>query len=70
MQATTVGKLHDKTTVDRNALIALRSLASGEARLIGFVKLGLEVDLRVIDRKVVHWWIALTQRELPDVGAK
>jgi hypothetical protein len=35
-------------------VIALRSLASGEGRLIGFVKLGFEVDLKVIEREAVY----------------
>ena len=39
-----VGRLHDKAKIERNTLIALRSLMSRRGRLIGFVELGLEAD--------------------------
>jgi hypothetical protein len=42
-------KLHDKFNVERNNLIALNSLAGSRGRLVGFAKLGLEADRKVID---------------------
>jgi hypothetical protein len=43
------GRLHDKTEVYRNTLIALSSFAGRSGRLVGFVELGLEADRAVID---------------------
>jgi hypothetical protein len=43
------GRLHDKSKVDRNTLIALSSLVGARGRLVGFVKLDLEADRTVID---------------------
>jgi hypothetical protein len=37
-----LGRLHDKSKVDRNTLIALSSFAGRRGRLIGFVDLGLD----------------------------
>jgi hypothetical protein len=42
--ALAIERLHDRTKVDRNILIALSSL-----ELVGFVKRGLEADWTVID---------------------
>jgi hypothetical protein len=43
------GRLHDKSKVDRNILIAVSSLALRIGRLAGFVELGLEAERKLND---------------------
>ncbi len=59
-----VGRLHDKSKVDGNALIDLSSLAGRRWRVVGFVKLGLVAVRALIDlggdRRVAYVCMSLT----------